>query len=394
MSEITRKKILIVVGEPSGDSHAAHLVDALRRGAHGKDLEFFGSTGPALRERGVETVVSADEFAIIGLPEVLRALPMFLKARGKILEAVRDRKPDLAVLVDFPEFNLKIARALKRRGVKVVYYISPQLWAWRRYRIRTIEKHVDRLISILPFERDWYRARGVEHVRFVGNPTVAELKSPVSRPDFCLRTGLDPDRPIVALLPGSRVKEVVRILPTMLSAARRMREGMKGLQFVIAMAAARNQADVTESFRRAGIDEACFGSDLKVVFGETVDAVGSADAAAVASGTATLETAVIGTPLVIVYRSTAINYALLSPLVNVEHIGLINLIAGRRLAPELLQGEFTEERLSDELLGLLGEERNTRMREELEEATAELRSGSASENAARVVEEVLFEGNK
>jgi lipid-A-disaccharide synthase len=382
-------KILVVTGEASGDGHAARLVDALRAARPGASFQFFGSTGPRLRDRGVETVVEADEFAIIGLPEVLKALPMFLRARKRLLEAVDERKPDLAILVDFPEFNLKLAKALKSRGVRVVYYISPQLWAWRSYRARTFKRHVDRLISILPFEAEWYARRGVRNVDYVGNPAAAELPEPGSKQDFCRKHGLDADRPVVALLPGSRHKEVVRILPEMLKCAVMMRAGDDSLQFVVAMAPGRKREEVEESLRRAGIPEEGLGKSFAVVFGETVDALGAADAAAVASGTATLETAVIGTPLVVVYRSTMLNYLLLRPLVRVEHIGLVNLVAGRRLATELLQGDFTAERLSTELCAILREPRNSEVRAELEEATRVLKRGSASQRAAEIVLDVL-----
>lgn len=389
MNHSRKVSVLVVAGEASGDSHAAALVRAMRDAEPGSDFTFFGATGPALRAEGVETVVSADEFAIIGLPEVLRALPMFWEAFRRLKRAARERRPDVAVLVDFPEFNLKLATALKRLGVKVVYYISPQLWAWRSYRSRTIRLDVDRLLSILPFEPRWYADRGIRNVEFVGNPTVAELALPIPKESFCGEVGLSADRPLVALLPGSRAKEVVRILPTLLESAMRLGQSDPGIQFVVAMSPHRTEEDVDESFRRAGLARDCFGGRLAVVFGRTVDAVGAADAAAVASGTATLETAVIGTPLAVVYRSTLLNYLLLKPLVKVDHIGLVNLIAGKRLAKEFLQGEFTPKAVADEITRLLGKEVNAGFRRELRNVTEGLRGHSASATAAKSVLEVL-----
>lgn len=384
-----RSKILVVTGEASGDSHAAGLVRALRQAAPDRDFEFFGATGPQLREAGVESVVSADGFAIIGLPEVARALPMFWSAFKKVRDIAIERDTDLAILVDFPEFNLKLAKSLSKRGIKVVYYISPQLWAWRRYRARTIRNHVDLLLSILPFEKQWYAQRGILNVEFVGNPTVAELPKPMAKNEFCIEAGLDPAKKIVALLPGSRHKEVVRILPTLLESAKRMHAENPEIQFVVAMSKTRGAEEVAESLRRADVTESDFGGRLSVVFGKTIDVLEAADAAAVTSGTATLEAGVVGVPLLIVYRSTLLNYLLLRPLVQVDHIGLINLIAGRRLAKEFLQNEFTPEAVSEELFRLMDPEVNSDFRGELRAVTESLRGESASSSAANAVIRIL-----
>ena len=331
----------------------------------------------------------SDAFAIIGLPEILRALPMFLSAFGKLKRAATLQKPDIAILIDFPEFNLKLAKSLHRRGVKVVYYISPQLWAWRKYRIRTIRCHVDRLLSILPFEKDWYSSRGVEHVDFVGNPTVSEMPRPISQLDARSALGESTQNPLVALLPGSRQKEVLRILPTMLSAAKAMLDRDPNLQFLIAMAPSRKEEEIAECLRRARLDASAFGSSLKSVFGRTHEALAAADVAAVASGTATLEAGVIGTPLAVVYRSTTLNYLLLRPLVSIDNFGLVNLVAGKSLAKEMLQFDFTSEALAEELQRLLQPDVNRVFRNELREAMSKLVSESPSEVAARSIGKFL-----
>ncbi|HEX6285238.1 MAG TPA: hypothetical protein VFZ71_10205, partial [Pyrinomonadaceae bacterium] len=204
-------KLMIVAGEPSGDAHAAALVNALRK--REKDLECFGSTGPLMRAAGVDTVVNCDELAIMGILEVTHAFPKFLKAFRELKQAALERSPDAIVLVDWPEFNLRLASALHRRGLKVIYYISPQLWAWRPRRINRIKRDIDLLLSILPFEAEWFRARGVDHVEFVGHPLAGEVKARFDRREFCRQHGLDPAQPIISFLPGSRRKELQRILP-------------------------------------------------------------------------------------------------------------------------------------------------------------------------------------
>ena len=373
---------MIVAGEASGDAHAAKLVRALQAAAPNTEFEFFGATGRDLREAGVETIVNSDDFSIVGLPEIARALPMFWKAfRVLKKEAVR-RKPDAIILIDFPDFNLKFAKSLKKQGLKIIYYISPQLWAWRKYRAKTIAKYVDLLLTILPFEKDWYRRQGISHVEYVGNPTVREVRSKISKKEFCAKYNLDEEKPIIALLPGSRHKEIVRILPVLLETAAEMTKQNADIQFIIALAATRKIEEVKSSLTKAGEKNLKLPKTLIVVQNETHEALNAADAAAVTSGTATLETAVVGTPLAIVYKTSPLNYKLLRPLITVEHFGLINLIAEQRLAKELIQNEFTKETLANELFRLLEPENNREMRENLRLTTEKLGRGGASKRAA------------
>src|SRR5205814_10078086 len=229
-------RILIVAGEPSGDAHAASLVRALRDAAPETQFEFFGSTGIQIRAAGVESIVKADELAILGLWEVGRALPKFWRAFGELKRAAEKRRPTAAVLVDWPDFNLRLARWLHRRGIPVIYYISPQLWAWRSYRARTIQRDVDLLLSILPFEKDWYAARGITRVEYVGHPLAGAVHPRFDRAQFCRQNDLDPLRPIVCLLSGSRHKEPVRILPAMLGAISPVQARPTDAQFVVVVA--------------------------------------------------------------------------------------------------------------------------------------------------------------
>ena len=384
---------MIVAGEASGDAHAAKLVRALQSAAPNTEFEFFGATGRNLREAGVETIVNSDDFSIVGLPEIARALPMFWKA-FRILkkEAVR-RKPDAIILADFPDFNLKLAKSLKKKGLKIIYYISPQLWAWRKYRAKTIAKYVDLLLTILPFEKDWYRRQGISHVEYVGNPTVREVRSKTSKKEFCAKYNLDEKQPIIALLPGSRHKEIVRILPVLLETAAEMTKKNGDIQFIIALAATRKIEEVESSLTKAEEKKLKLPKTLIVVQNETHEALNAADAAAVASGTATLETAIIGAPLAIVYKTSPLNYKLLHPLITVEHFGLINLIAGQRLAKELIQNEFTKETLAEELFRLLEPENNREMRENLRLTTEKLGRGGASKRAAEHILSLLENEN-
>jgi lipid-A-disaccharide synthase len=376
------RSVMVVAGEPSGDAHAADLVRALREEA-GAEFEFFGATGALMREAGVESVVRSDDLAIMGLAEVGRALPRFWRAFQALKRAAVERKPCAVVLVDWPDFNLRLARALHRRGLRVIYYISPQLWAWRAYRVRSIRRDVDLLLAILPFEPGWYEGRGVRHVRFVGHPLAGQVKPRYGREEFCRRNNLDSARQLVALLPGSRRKELERILPPMLDAARLMARERPETQFVVALAHNLPRAAAEGAAAAAARDNPALC--LRLVQHETREALGAADAAAVASGTATLEAALIDTPFVIVYKESFMNWHTLGRLISAEHFGLINLIAGERLVTELMQNDLTGERLAEELKGLLERERNEEVRSRLKEAAARLGEGGASRRAAQEI---------
>lgn len=362
-----RFPVLIVAGEASGDLHAAKLVNELNASG---DFAFFGSAGEQMRSAGVEATVRADGLSIVGLLEIGQALPMFWKVYQKLIAEAETRRAKLAILVDFPDFNLKLAKALKKRGLTVVYYISPQLWAWRKYRIRTIRDHVDLVISILPFEKDWYAKNGVDHVEYVGNPLAMEVHAESSKEEFCERHDIDPSQLIVSLLPGSRSAEITRILPILIETSRNMLAQQPGLQFVVAL-------PKDKLSQRIDSPDA-----VRWMEGETFDALNASDAAAITSGTATLEAGIMGTPMTIVYKTSALNYKLLRPLIEVEHFGLINLIAGKRVAAELIQDDFTPETLSAELFRLLEPPVNSSVRSELAIAVDKLGNGGASKRAA------------
>jgi lipid-A-disaccharide synthase len=380
-------KLMIVAGEPSGDAHAAALVDALRAAAPDNQFEFFGGTGPKLRAAGVRSIVDTDHLSILGLVEIGSALPKFWKAFKLLKRAAIENKPDAVVLVDWPDFNLKLARALHRRGLKIIYYISPQLWAWRGYRARSIEKNVDLLLSILPFEQDWYADRGIDQVEFVGHPLAGEVRSRHNATEFRRRLKIDPDAPIISLLPGSRRKEVERILPPMLEAAALISARYPSVQFVVVVAPGRTSDEIREIIRAQRALPEPLPECIHIVSGESREALVASNAAAIASGTAALEAALLATPMVVVYKESLINWHTLGRLITVDHYGLVNLVAGERVATELMQDDLNGERLANELLLLLEPRQNQEMRKRLSEVADQLGEGGASQRAAeRVLE--------
>ena len=330
-----------------------------------------------MRAAGVETVVNSDELAIMGILEVAQVFPRFIAAFRALKAAAIERSPDAVILVDWPEFNLRLARSLHRRGLKVIYYISPQLWAWRPRRINRIQRDVDLLLSILPFEAEWYKARGVEHVEFVGHPLAGEVRSLLARNEFCEQHDLDPAKPIVSFLPGSRRKELERILPPMAEAIRKLKSTHPEIQPVIVVAPSRT---IDETHRILSST-----NSITMVQGQTREALAASDAAAIASGTATLEGALLETPMVVVYKESAVNWHTLGRLITVPHYGLVNLVAGTEIATELMQTELTGERLADEVVQLLDPQKNKQAREELRRVGKLLGQAGASERAAELI---------
>lgn len=379
-------KLMFVAGEDSGDAHAARLVKAIRDEA-GAVVDLFGCSGPRMRGEGVEPVVNADELAIIGLPEIARALPMFLRTFRRLRDAAIERRPDAVILVDFPEFNLKLARSLHRAGLKVIYYISPQLWGWRGYRKKTIQKDVDLLLTILPFEKQWYAERGILNVEYVGNPLVNEVAATETKEQTRERYDIGGNDPLIALLPGSRQKEVARILPRMLDAAELISAARPDVRFIAAAANERRASQIREitANRHRMLP-------IEIAINDTYNVVAASDAAAVTSGTATLETGLLLTPLVVVYAASSLNYRLIRPFVSSPHFGLINLIAEKRIAKELIQDDLTPEALASELARLLEPDTNNKARNELSKASAKLGPGGASERAAKLIIDLIKRG--
>lgn len=375
---------MIVAGEPSGDAHAAALVRALRAEVPDARFEFFGAAGPEMREAGVEPLVRTDELAIIGIVEVARVFSRFWKAFGTLKRAAMERKPHAAILVDWPEFNLRLARALHRRGIRVIYYISPQLWSWRSYRVSNVRRDVDLMLSILPFEAEWFAERGMKSLEYVGHPLAGKVHARYDREEFCRLNDLEPARPIVALLPGSRHNELVHILPPMLDAAAIIALEHPEVQFTLVVAPGRSPDEAKQMLtnRKAG---SSLPATLRIIEHQTREALAAADAAAIASGTATLEAGLLATPMVIVYKASLINWHTLGRLTHPEHYGLPNLLSGRRMMTELIQNDLNGKRLATELVSLLESKRNEALRAQLRELPQQLGEGDASRRAAERV---------
>ncbi|QDE84347.1 lipid-A-disaccharide synthase [Myxococcus xanthus] len=370
-------RILVVAGEASGDTHAAELVAALR--ARRPDLTFFGMGGARLAAQGVELLFDAREVSVMGITEVLPRIPRILQILKGLAEAAAERRPDVAILVDIPDFNLRLAKKLKALGIPVAYYVSPMIWAWRRGRVRTIKRLVDRMLCILPFEEDFYREAGVS-ARYVGSPVVEQVPSPDTATAFRERLGLAKDAPTLALLPGSRMGEIRRLLPDMVGAAKRLSAERPGLQVVVPVAPTIDREEITSRFEGSGVTPI-------LVEGRAPEVVGASDAAVVASGTAVLEAGLMQRPLVVVYRVSLITYWVGRLMLKVAFVSLINLLAGRRVVPELLQGEMTPERIAEEVrrVWIPGAPR-----EEMLQGLAEMRGRLGETGAAtRAAESVL-----
>ncbi|MEK6660873.1 MAG: lipid-A-disaccharide synthase [candidate division NC10 bacterium] len=373
-------RILIVAGEASGDLHAASVVqELLRRAPH---LIVEGIGGDRMREAGVRLHAHSSDLAVVGLAEVAVRLPALVRAYRSMTRLLRDTPPDLLMLVDFPDFNLLLARRAYRQQIPVLYFISPQVWAWRTGRVRSIARLVRRLLVIFPFEEAFYRERGVEAL-YVGHPLLDRLSPPPTMDDARRHLGLERAASVVGLLPGSRIGEITRHLPLLLRATRRLEGSQPDLRVIIA-AADGIPLDLISSYLRQEV------SSARVVQGRTHEVIAASDLILVASGTATLEAAIIGTPMVIVYRLAFISWLLGRLLIRVPYIGMANLVAGEPIAPELIQFQATPERIADEARRLLeSPERRRRMQQRLREVRDRLGPPGAAARAAEAILEVL-----
>ncbi len=369
-----RPKILISAGEDSGDRYAAELALAIRRRNSGADL--FGCTGPRMRRAGVRQVVDAASLSVVGIVEVLHHIPRIYGEFRKLVASVKRERPDVAVLTDSPSFHLRLARKLHRMGIPVVYFVAPQVWAWKKWRVRQIRRDVARLLCIFPFEEEFFRRQGID-AAYIGHPLAGLIRPAVAREEFCARNGIAPDRPMVALLPGSRAGESARHLPYVAEAVDRLSRNRE-LAFVLA----------TPVPRPPSFWEPISRSPIQIVEGQAWEAIAHAELALAASGTVTVEAALLGTPMVTFYKVTPLTWWLGRSFVRVPHYSMVNLIAGRRIVPELIQNDLTGARLAREAAVLLDNSRQREtMRRDLREVRQKL-SGEAApiETAANVVQ--------
>jgi lipid-A-disaccharide synthase len=371
-------RLLLSCGEPSGELYGAELVRHLRQSR--PDLDVIGLGGDRLLAQGARLQAHLRDLAVVGIVEVLSRLGDLRRAFAAILAEADRARPDAAVLVDYPDFNLRLAAELRRRGIPVIYYVSPQVWAWRPGRIRQIRERVAHMIVIFPFEEELYQQAQVP-VTFVGHPLVDVVQPPGDPAGFLRSQGLDPARPVIALLPGSRRKEVAHNLPPLAGAVRQLAGERPDLQFLLAEAPHLPDALLTGALA---------GLPVTRVPDRAHDVVGSATAAIVASGTATVETALLGTPMVVVYRISPLTYALGRRFVKVSQFAMVNLIAGRTVVPELMQGDYRPERVAAEVRRLLETDAGAVMRTGLEDVRARLGGGGASQRAAEVVARIAW----
>jgi lipid-A-disaccharide synthase len=337
---VAPRSILVSAGEASGDYYAAELVRELRRRWPG--CEFFGCAGPHLREAGVRPAIRSEDLSVVGIVEVVGHLPRIWRRFRELVRAADREKPQLAILTDAPDFHLRLARKLKSRGIPVVYFIAPQVWAWRKGRVKTMRRAIDRLLCIFPFEEAFFSKHGVL-VTWIGHPLATRVRPTLSREDFFRKHKLDMGRPLITVLPGSRRSEALRHLPELVRAAELLGRDRE-LSFVLPA----SPTCGAEFFR-----DPLAGSRIQAIQGEAWDAMAHCDVALAASGTVTVEAALLGAPMVTFYRVTGVSWAIGKLLVDIPFYSMVNLIAEERVVPELMQDDMTGERIAAETTRLL-----------------------------------------
>ena len=393
-------RIMFITGEASGDHHGATLVRAIREQRPRQKFEFFGAGGDEMRAAGVEIVKDIAELNLVGAEEFLGGFRRIWRAFYRLRDIAVERKPDLVIFIDYPDFNMRLAKKLKRLGFATLYYITPQVWAWRQHRVKALKRDFNRLLVILPFEKEFYERAGVP-VEFVGHPLMDSIKPETSLEEFCEKYGLDKKRRIITLLPGSRRKEIKGNLPGIFAAVSKL--GERDFQFVLPRASTVSMENLIDVAKQFGgrIEPATVhsgdryhvisldGCRVTVLRGDSQNAIKHATLAVAASGTVVLETGVIGTPMIIVYKISKLNWGLFRWMIKVDNFGLVNLIAGREIVPELIQKDFTGNRLFNLIIEMVGDKsRLDRMRMELQSVREKLGTG-ASGRAARAILETI-----
>jgi lipid-A-disaccharide synthase len=345
MSNEKKGHILIVAGEASGDLHGAALVREIKKSDPTITVQGIG--GRKMVEAGVDIIVSSSEIAVVGLTEVFSKLRNIYKAHRDMRNLLKHTRPDLLILIDFPDFNISLARTAKRFNVPVLYYVSPQLWAWRSGRAKKLAARVDKMVVILPFEKEFYRKTGVDiDVEYVGHPLMDAIPTGIDRGTMSRELGLDDRGPVLGLLPGSRTAEINNLLPAMIGAAESLSKSNNNLQFILPVA-----STIPEEL----IDSFVNNTSLKIIVSrkDIYSILGVCDLVLVASGTATLETALMGVPMVVAYRVSPLSFSIGKLVVKTPYVSLVNLIAGREIVPELLQDDVTPQLLAERASSIL-----------------------------------------
>jgi lipid-A-disaccharide synthase len=373
------KRVLIIAGEASGDLYGGNLVKAIR--TVDPSIYFLGVGGSHMKEAGVRLLRHAEEMAVVGLPGAKRLLTIF-EAFREVSASLTHWRPDLTILIDYPEFNLMVAGRAKRHGIPVMYYVSPQIWAWRSGRINTIRSRVDRMVVILPFEEKLYQEAGVK-VSFVGHPLLDLIALEDEEGSPCRRYGKNGSSQLIGLLPGSRSSEVSRLLPVMLDMAAILLDMIPKVHFLVPLAPTISREQIAPYLKGRNLP-------LTVVTDSTHEVIRACEMIVAASGTVTLEAAILGTPLVVVYKVNPLTYWLGKRLVKVNHVALANIIAGEIVAPELIQHEVTPERVARESMKILNDHgRKEWIKRRLQDVREELGTPGASDKAAAIALELM-----
>jgi lipid-A-disaccharide synthase len=374
------KKILMVTGETSGDLHGAHLVEAIHQ--IDPEVQFFGVGGENLERKGMKLLYHSQSLSVVGITEALSKLRTILKALKALKESLDREQPNLIILIDFPDFNLRLAKIARRKGIPVLYYISPQVWAWRRGRVKLIAERVKKMVVFFPFEVPLYKAAGVD-VEWVGHPLLDIVKPALSKEAAFQKFGLDPRRRTIGLLPGSRIHEVERLLPPLLGSTHVLQKEIPDLQFVIPLAPGFTEASLSPWVKNSPVA-------VKLIEGGTYDVMNISELLILASGTATLEGAILGKPMIIIYKVSLFSSWVGRAMIQVNHIGLVNLVAGKGIAPELIQKDVNPKRICEEALRILKDSvLQQKMVESLREVRQRLGNPGAAQRAARIVMSML-----
>jgi len=376
------KKILLVAGEVSGDLHGAHLMEEIHH--IDPDLQFYGIGGDRLERSGMKLLYHSRSLSVVGITEVLFKLKPIFQALHILKKSLTQERPDLIILIDFPDFNLRLAKMAHRNNIPVLYYISPQVWAWRPKRVKWIAQWVKKMVVLFPFEVPLYKAAGVD-VEWVGHPLLDIVKPFLTKEEASQRFGLDPQWRTVGLLPGSRMHEVERFLPPLLASTQLLQKEIPNLQFIIPLAPDIPKATLSPWIKESPVP-------VKVVQGWTYDVMNLSELLITASGTATLEGAILGKPMVIIYKVSWPSYWIGRTMIRIDHIGLVNLVAGKEIAPELIQKDVNPKRIAQEALRILKDPTLQRhMMEWMAGVRQNLGEPGAAKRAARIITSMIHE---
>ncbi|HEX9913135.1 MAG TPA: lipid-A-disaccharide synthase [candidate division Zixibacteria bacterium] len=375
-----KKNVLIVAGEASGDLHGAGLIRELKK--INPDIEYSGIGGVKLKEEGMNLLFRIDKLAFMGFYEVIKNLGLIKELKKKLINHLNQYKPDLVILIDYPGFNLRFAKEVKKRKIPILYYISPQVWAWGKKRVNTIKKLVDRMVVFFPFEEKLYKDAGVK-VDFIGHPLLDLVKPTLSKEDFRNELQIKENEILIGLLPGSRWQEIEKILPVMVHSGLVLKKRMKNLQIAIGLAPTIDKQKAYDFLKKKNFN-------IQLLEDLTYDLMSHSDLLLATSGTATLESAISCTPLIVLYKTSPLTYLLAKALVKIPHIGMVNIVAGKKIVPEFIQSQAKPEKIAQEMEKILkSKDEYKKIKIELNEVKTRLGEKGAYRRGARIVNQML-----